>query len=128
MISARYVTFQMAKVAVSRQMFAEILSLIARLRAPSAPARGRGRANPRAARGEACRDAGKTVRIGVAVPSTAGFDRLLLAARQFAVARAGQKGDPGLKIARNLANVGLNRLAAAGILTAFGKRRPRNWL
>jgi hypothetical protein len=34
----RYVTFQMAKVAVSRQMFAEILSLIARLRAPPAPA------------------------------------------------------------------------------------------
>jgi Transposase DDE domain group 1 len=30
----RYVTFQMAEVAVSRQMFAEILSLIARLRAP----------------------------------------------------------------------------------------------
>jgi hypothetical protein len=33
-----YVSFQMAKVAVSRRMFAEILSLIARLRAPSAPA------------------------------------------------------------------------------------------
>jgi len=32
----RYVTFQMAKVAVSRQMFAEILRLIARLRAPPA--------------------------------------------------------------------------------------------
>jgi hypothetical protein len=30
----RYVTFQMAEVAVSRQMFADILSLIARLRAP----------------------------------------------------------------------------------------------
>jgi len=30
----RYVTFQMAEVAVSRQMLAEILSLIARLRAP----------------------------------------------------------------------------------------------
>jgi hypothetical protein len=30
----RYVTFQMAEVAVSRKMFAEILSLIARLRAP----------------------------------------------------------------------------------------------
>jgi hypothetical protein len=29
---------QMAEVAVPRQMFAEILSLIARLRAPSAPA------------------------------------------------------------------------------------------
>jgi hypothetical protein len=34
----RYVTFQMAEVAVSRQMFAEILSLIAQLRAPPAPA------------------------------------------------------------------------------------------
>ena len=34
----RYVTFQMAEVAVSRQMFADILRLIARLRAPPAPA------------------------------------------------------------------------------------------
>ena len=34
----RYVTFQMAEVAVPRQMLAEILSLIARLRAPPAPA------------------------------------------------------------------------------------------
>ena len=34
----RYVTFQMAEVAVPRQMFAKILSLIARLRAPPAPA------------------------------------------------------------------------------------------
>jgi len=34
----RYVTFQMAAVAVSRQIFAEILSLIARPRAPHAPA------------------------------------------------------------------------------------------
>jgi hypothetical protein len=34
----RYVTFQMAEVAVPRQMFAEILSLIVRLRAPPAPA------------------------------------------------------------------------------------------
>jgi hypothetical protein len=33
----RYVTFQMAEVAVSRQMFREILSLIVRLRAPPAP-------------------------------------------------------------------------------------------
>jgi hypothetical protein len=32
----RYVTFQMAEVAVSRQMFDEILALIARLRAPPA--------------------------------------------------------------------------------------------
>ncbi len=34
----RYVTFQLAEVAVSRQMFADILWLIARLRAPPAPA------------------------------------------------------------------------------------------
>ena len=34
----RYVTFQMVEVAVSRQMFRQILSLIARLRAPPAPA------------------------------------------------------------------------------------------
>jgi hypothetical protein len=34
----RYVTFQMAEVAVPRQMFAGILSLITRLRAPPAPA------------------------------------------------------------------------------------------
>jgi hypothetical protein len=34
----RYVTFQMAEVAVPGQMFQEILSLIARLRAPPAPA------------------------------------------------------------------------------------------
>jgi Transposase DDE domain group 1 len=34
----RYVTFQLAEVAVSRQIFADILSLIARPRAPPAPA------------------------------------------------------------------------------------------
>ena len=33
-----YVTFQLAEVSVSRQMLAEILSLIGRLRAPPAPA------------------------------------------------------------------------------------------
>ena len=34
----RCVTFQMAEVAVPKQMFREILSLIVRLRAPPAPA------------------------------------------------------------------------------------------
>jgi hypothetical protein len=34
----RYVTFQLAEVAVPRQMFADILSLITRLRALPAPA------------------------------------------------------------------------------------------
>jgi hypothetical protein len=37
-VSSRYVTFQMAEVAVSRLMFADILLLITRLRAPPAPA------------------------------------------------------------------------------------------
>jgi hypothetical protein len=34
----RYITLHMAEVAVLRQMFAEMLSVIARLRAPPAPA------------------------------------------------------------------------------------------
>jgi hypothetical protein len=34
----RYVTFQLAEVAVPQEMFADILSLIARLRAPPVPA------------------------------------------------------------------------------------------
>jgi hypothetical protein len=34
----RYTTFQLAEVAVPRQMFKEILSLIVQLRAPPAPA------------------------------------------------------------------------------------------
>jgi hypothetical protein len=34
----RYVMFQLAEAAVSRQMFEDILMLIARLRAPPAPA------------------------------------------------------------------------------------------
>ena len=34
----RYVTFQLAEVAVPQQMFADILLLVARLRAPPAPA------------------------------------------------------------------------------------------
>jgi hypothetical protein len=38
-IHGRYVTFQMGEVAAPRQMFAEILSLIARLGLPHAPAR-----------------------------------------------------------------------------------------
>ena len=34
----RYVTFQLAEVAVPRRLFADILALIARLRAPPVPA------------------------------------------------------------------------------------------
>jgi len=35
--NGRYVMFQMAEIAVPRQMFHDILRLIARLRAPAAP-------------------------------------------------------------------------------------------
>jgi hypothetical protein len=34
---SRYVTFQMAEVAVARRLFAAVLRLIGRLRAPPAP-------------------------------------------------------------------------------------------
>ena len=37
-VGGRYVAFQMAEIAVPRQMLADILSLIARLRSPPAPA------------------------------------------------------------------------------------------
>ena len=56
---------------------------------------------------EVCVGAGKTARFSVPLPSTASFDRLLPMPRRFAVAQAGQKRDPGLEIAGNLANVGL---------------------
>jgi multiple sugar transport system substrate-binding protein len=52
-----------------------------------------------ATREEVCLDAGKAVRVSVAVPLTASFDRPLLAGTGFAVAQAGQKHDPNLKIA-----------------------------
>jgi hypothetical protein len=38
MSHGRYLAFQLAEVAVSQQMFADILILIARLRVPPAPA------------------------------------------------------------------------------------------
>jgi hypothetical protein len=54
----------------------------------------------RVTRGEVCLDAGKTMRISVSGPLTAGFERFLLATKQFAVAQANRKGDPGLEPAR----------------------------
>ena len=38
LLTGRYTTFQMAEVAAPRQMFQEIVMLIAQLRAPPAPA------------------------------------------------------------------------------------------
>src|SRR4029077_18142673 len=67
----RYISFQMAEVAVPRQMFAEILSLIARLQAPPVPASGRN--NPRWARQqrqECCLDEGNATSSGSAKRAT----------------------------------------------------------
>jgi hypothetical protein len=75
----RYVTFQLAEVAVSRQMFADILSLIARLRAPPAPHERRCGRNAASDKGEACLDPGKGACVRVAVPSTAPLRPRLLA-------------------------------------------------
>jgi len=57
--------------------------------------RGQGEQMRRATRGEVCLDAGKTMRISVSGPLTAGFERRLLATKQFAVAQANQKGRSG---------------------------------
>jgi hypothetical protein len=67
---------------------------------------GRQEQNAAAATEEVCVGAGKTARFSVLLPSTACFDRLLPMPGRFAVARAGQKRDPGLEIAGNLTNAG----------------------
>ena len=76
----RYVTFQMAEVAVPRQMFAEILSLIAGCGRRPRPHEGRRGKDATATKGEACLDAGKAARFRRRAPSTTSFDGPLLAA------------------------------------------------
>jgi hypothetical protein len=66
----------------------------------------------RATRGEVCLDAGKTMRISVSGPLTAGFERRWLATKQFAVAQANQKGRSWPRTRRNMANVGLGMVSA----------------
>jgi len=65
----RYVTFQMAEVAVPRQMFQEILSLIARLRAPT----GRSGQIRQTTTAEVCLDEGQATSFGPARQETARF-------------------------------------------------------
>jgi hypothetical protein len=99
----RCVTFQMAEVAVPRQIFADILALIARSRVPPAPARSRGTMR-QAAMEEVCLGAGKAGRSG----SVNCWFRPPLAGcwTRFAVAQAVQRRDPGLETGGNPANVG----------------------
>ena len=74
----RYVTFQMAEMAVSQQMFADILSLIARLRGTARPSMTSSEVRcGQITRGEVCLGASKAVRFSASVQSTARFDPLL---------------------------------------------------
>jgi hypothetical protein len=67
----RFVTFQMAEVAVPKQIFREILSLIVRLRAPPAPACPADRGHMRqTATAEVCLDEGKATNSGTARRAT----------------------------------------------------------
>jgi hypothetical protein len=80
----------MAEVAVSRQMFAEILALIAPVvGATSAGMRGRGEQMWMAIKEEAGLGASKAARFAVLGLSTAVFDRHLPAQARFAIAQAG---------------------------------------
>jgi hypothetical protein len=72
----RYITFE---VAVSRQMFADILSLITRLRAPPRPHEGPTASNAAATTAEVRLDAVGAARFSAAASSTGGFERHLRA-------------------------------------------------
>ena len=71
----RYIPFQMAEVTMSRQMFADTLSPIARLRAPPSPAGAALGVRCEATREEVCLYAAKTAR-SVPQLSSWRFDRL----------------------------------------------------
>jgi hypothetical protein len=103
----RYVTFQMAEIAVSRQTFADILSLIARLLVPPAPARRKLR-SPGKRREERYASA-EAKRHGSAPcycqPPAANC--LLSTSARFTVAQTGQRDASCYETFRNLAHVGL---------------------
>jgi len=103
----RYVTFQTAEVAVPRQMFADILSLIARLRAPPAPARRAAGQVRRAIRGELCPGTGKAGISGFGRRQPAALIALCSRRRQIAVAKRRSKARSFLENTGDLANVGL---------------------
>jgi hypothetical protein len=91
----RYFSFQIAEVAVSRQMFAAILTLIARLRAPPRQREGRGdqmrQANGTA---EVCLDAGKAARFSDLEQKVVSAASRLYGLR-ITIATDARRGDPG---------------------------------
>ena len=85
----------MAEVAASRQMFADILSLIAWLRAPPAPGMRDRRHQMRQATTAALRlDTATSAHFSGSVPSTHRLATSMRAAGTIIFARAGQKRDP----------------------------------
>jgi hypothetical protein len=114
----RYVTFPLAEVAVSRQMFAGILSLIARLRAPP-------RARMRSQRHRMRQATTAEVRFGAVggaqfsatAWSTGGLKASCARRALLSIAQIVQKSDPGLEPAGKL----FSRLS-------FGATRPTETL
>jgi hypothetical protein len=105
----RYLTFQMAEVAVSRQMFAEILSPIARLR-------GAARASMRSFGVDRRGPTTGEVRLGDSRParsrgserSTGWFDHLLRRRGRFGVVENARRDDTALRTTGNPENVSLS--------------------
>jgi len=96
----RYVTFQLAEVAVSRQMFAGILSLIARLRAPPARMRSQRHRMRQATTAEVRLDAVGGARFSAAAWSTGGLKASCARRALLPIAQVVQKGDPGPRTRR----------------------------
>jgi hypothetical protein len=87
-------------------MFADILSLITRLRAPPAPGMTSASQVHRAMSGEVCLGQAKRRVLASGRRQPPASMALCSRQRRFAIAQAGQKRDPGLETAGNLANVG----------------------
>jgi hypothetical protein len=96
----------MVEVAVSRQIFADIQSLIAGLLAPPVPAEDQRHQMRQATTAEVRLDAVGAAPFSAAAWSTGGFERHLRATSAVAHCSSRSKGDHGLEPAGNLANVG----------------------
>jgi Transposase DDE domain group 1 len=88
----RYVTFQMAEIAVSRQMFADILRLIARPRAPARESMRVVGSDATGTTGEVRLDAGRAASSAPRRRAKCGFDAPGPRGARFTVARAPRRG------------------------------------
>ena len=106
----RYVTFQMAEVAVPRQMFQEILSLMPGCGHRRRRHDERWRQMQQTTAAEVRLDAGRAARFSASVRSTGGFDRLPRTRCAIAVAQDARRDDLGLATTRNPGDVDLFHL------------------